>query len=232
MPRRPITDAPKGMQHNDPRRPLKIRRLREEHARIASFTSRAPSLDDSDFEEWENAVHSLLMELFGANEFVLRFKQLTFRPISYQMGGGKRWNRDPAPVWEAAFQSADKLLREALEEAEIVVPSDPLASALRRSAPAVHVVVNNNNAFSPTVHITVEQLLSRLDSAPLSQSEKAEVRDCLKEIDVEAKGAKRWQIIARSVEAIKSVGKGVYKDFAVPLIVEFLKRESGLSSDV
>ena len=217
------------MDFDDPRRPLKLRRLQKERERIQGFLGRAPDLEDPEFEEWEAAVHSLLVEIFGANEFVLRFKQIKCRPISYGSNGYQDWYADPVQAWTAGLAHAEKVLREALEEGEMAIPQEYTPAATRDPRPSVQVVVNNQNIFSPTVHVSVEQLFVQLDAMPLSPAEQAEAKELLTELDAETKGAKRWPLIARSVEALKSLGKGVYKDIVVPLLVEFLKHEAGLA---
>jgi hypothetical protein len=216
------------MPHDDPRRPLKIRRLREEKSRIVTFQAREPLLDDPEFEQWKKAVHALLVELFGANEFVLRFKQLRCRPISYHMGGGREWYADPKAEWERGLKNADKVLCEAVEEAEMVVPVAQTSSASTPRAPHVTINVHNENIFSPNVHVTVSELLDRLGELDLSVDEQALAREQLQELAAETQGQKRWPIIARVLEAMKSLGKSVYKDVAVPFLVDFLKREAGL----
>jgi hypothetical protein len=54
------------MAADDPRRPLKVARLREARGAIATFLTRKPQLKDPEFEEWETSVETLLTELFGA----------------------------------------------------------------------------------------------------------------------------------------------------------------------
>lgn len=228
MTNRKKPDAPQGLAHDDPRKPLKVRRLQDERERIVGFSAREPQLEDPDFEEWSRTVHSLLVELFGAGEFTLRFKQLKFRPISYFMGGRAEWYGDPRTQWQTSLRGADKILREAVEEAGVQFPAAPLESESAGHRPSVVVNVSNQNVFSPTVHVSVSQLLERLGELPLSASEREIASEHVRELDQETKGEKRWAIIARSVESLKSLGKGVYKEIAVPLLVEFLKHEAGL----
>lgn len=229
MPKRIALDETRGLAAGDPRRPIKVRRLREERERIAGFQGRSPSLDDADFDEWENTVQSLLREVFGASEFLLRFRQLHIRPISYQMGGHRQWYADPGEAWSTGLKHADKILAEAIEEAEVELPlASASDSATKRPAPNIVVTVQNQNVFSPSVHVTVNQLIERLNSMGLSTAEKDVATEHLNELQAETEGQGRWPIIAKSLEAMKSVGKLVYKEVAVPLIVEFLKKEAGL----
>lgn len=231
MARQKPPEVSQGMAADDPRRRIKIRRLGEERARIAGFQAREPKLNDPDFEEWEKTVHSLLRELFGGGEFVLRFRQLRFRPINHYMGGHTEWYGDPKVSWDTSLQHADKILGEALEEAGVEFPPEQPSHSMRERAPNVVVTVQNQNIFSPNVHVSVTQLIQRLDALALSNAEKQIATEHLQDLQTEIEGQMRWPIIAKSLEAMKSIGKNVYKEIAVPLLVEFLKRESGLSSD-
>jgi len=222
-------DIEVGMLPNDPRRPLKINRLRSARGRIDEFAGREPRLDDPDYTEWDRAVRSLLTELFGASSYLLRFRQLTVRPISYSFGGSTEWSANPKESWEIGLRQAARILDEALEEAEIKLPDPESARAGPRTPTPLVVNISNQNVFSPEIHITISQVLQRLDGLGLSASEKALATEQVQELEAETKGEKRWPMIARSLEAIKSMGKSVYKEVAVPLLVEFLKHEAGLA---
>ncbi len=49
-----------------------------------------------------------------------------------------------------------------------------------------------------------------------------------KHLEVEIKGQQRWPILAKSIEALKMLGKPVYENVALPLVLEMLKKQSGL----
>lgn len=172
---------------------------------------------------------SLLNEIFGPSEFILRFQQLTFRPLTYAVGRGPRWAKEPGENWRHSLRETDKIIAEAVEEGGVPAPSTvPEPTQPRRPLPNVVVNVHNENVFSPTVHISVAQLLDRLDALPLSSAERELAAEQLRELEAETQGQGRWPLIARSLESMKAIGKSVYKDIAVPLLVEYLKRESGL----
>ena len=156
---------PTAMAFDDPRRPLKVSRLRQARTAIGEFLQRAPTLDDDpDFEEWENSVSILLTELFGTSGYLLRFRQLTIRPISYSMGGGRRWHADPNESWATGLKQADKILGEAIEEAEITdLPvalnrSRTPANASRAQHNKVFVVHGHDDATREAVARFVEKL--------------------------------------------------------------------------
>jgi predicted nucleotide-binding protein len=133
MPPKKRTAEPAGMDPTDPRLPLKIGRLQEARSAIARFLTREPSLEDPEFDEWENNVQELLKELFGASGYLLRFRQLNIRPISYAMGGGRRWHNDPNKAWRSQLPQADRILAEAIEEAELISDAAPPVAAAAAS---------------------------------------------------------------------------------------------------
>lgn len=232
VPKRPAPASSSGLPLSDPRRPVKVRRLAEERQRIPAFLDREPLLKDPDFEAWESSVALLLEEIFGTTEFLKRFRQLRFRPIAYSMMAPPQWYSDPRQAWTSSLNLADKVLRDALEEAAIELPEIPTLSPPASATPSIVVNVSNQNVFSPEIHVTIAQLLDRVDSLPLSDQERSIAKEHLQELRDETEGAKRWPIIAKSLEGLKSLGKSVYKEVAIPLIVEFLKRESGLGGNV
>lgn len=149
------------MAAGDPRLPLKIVRLREARTAITQFAAREPRMDDPDFEAWENKVQELLKEVFGAGGYLLRFRQLTIRPLSYQMGGGKRWFGDQRQAWETGLPQADQVLAEAIEEAELMagVGGKSSVSTLERPhSNRVFVVHGHDDASRETVARFLERL--------------------------------------------------------------------------
>lgn len=164
-PKKQPPSPPTAMPFDDPRRPLKVSRLRQAKAAIDAFLERAPTLeDDPEFEEWENSVEMLLTELFGPGGYLLRFRQLSIRPISYSMGGGRRWHADPNEAWPAGLKQADKILAEAIEEAEVTGASAASSgSATRASTPRaprnkVFVVHGHDDAARESAARFVEKL--------------------------------------------------------------------------
>ena len=149
------------MAAGDPRLPLKLARLREARAAIAQFSARESRMDDPDFEAWENKVQELLKEVFGASGYLLRFRQLSIRPLSYQMGGGKRWFGDPRQAWETGLPQADQVLAEAIEEAELISGAGGRSSVPATERPhsnRVFVVHGHDDAARETVARFLERL--------------------------------------------------------------------------
>lgn len=151
------------MVPGDPRFPLKIARLREAQSAIAAMVARPPRLEpDPEFEEWENHVETLLTEMFGAGGYLLRFRELSIRPISYAMGGGRRWYAEPNNAWQTGLTQAEKILGEAIEEAELLSGATsarkPTASPSREHTNKVFVVHGHDDAARETVARFLERL--------------------------------------------------------------------------
>lgn len=221
-----------------PHRDLKVKRLRDAIGMIPGFATRDPLMDDPEFSQWSKGVLQLLVDLFAHTNMLGysgRFVRIHFRSTVRhpRRHGSVSFQSDFRSVWANGLHQAEVVLREALEEAEL----GPVAVAPRAILPTAHpeppIVINVSNvvsnAFSPTINVTFTQLISELAAMPLSAAERELAKEELLAIEAETKGEQRWPVIARSLESIKAIGKGVYKDIAVPLIVEFLKHQSGLA---
>ena len=55
-----------------------------------------------------------------------------------------------------------------------------------------------------------------------------EIMERAKELEAESKGKKRWSVLAKSLDALKAMGKAVYERVAIPLLLDMLKKEVGL----
>lgn len=153
---------PVGMSADDPRLPLKISRLKEARAGIATLSQRQPDLHDPEFDEWENKVEELLKEIFGAGGYLLRFRQLKIRPINYFMGGERRWHADPIEARNTGFPQAQRVLDEAIEEAELIAGTRAAAVATssteRAHSNRVFVVHGHDDAAKEAVARFLEKL--------------------------------------------------------------------------
>jgi len=219
-----------------PHRDLKIERLRAAIALIPALAGRKPLISDPEFKQWCSGVTQLLRDLFAEPHmlgYTGRFVRIHFRSrVGVRGQSAPALQADCRAVWARGLQEAQVVLREALVEAELGLPIEtslpPTPVTPREKSIVINVNNTVSNAFSPTLHVTFSDLMGALDARELSPAEHELARTELVAIDSEAKGEQRWPIIARSLESLKALGKGVYKDIAVPLIVEFLKQQSGL----
>lgn len=221
-----------------PHRDLKVQRLRTALEAIPTLARRDPLLNDPEFTEWRNGVAQLLTELFSPTNmlgYTGRFARISFHSTIRPRGLHTKpvFQADFRERWANGLQQAATVIREAFEEAELgpaATMAPPTTVVERREAPIVINVSNTvSNSFSPTVHVTFNQLMTELDSMQLPSAERERAKEELGLIEAETKGNQRWHVIGRSLEAIKAIGKGVYKDIAIPLIVEYLKHQSGVA---
>jgi hypothetical protein len=214
-------------------RELKIRRLREAIERIPAFIRREPLIEDTEFDSWNRGVLQILSEIFEARPFgyAENFKRISCRAI--HVGGGYRQRRsfksDYLEVWNRGLREKENILREALEEAETVVEPPVPVSQRPLTAPlppAPHYTINVNqtsqNVASATnqteVSMTIE--LGRLfDDLQIPAERRHELEGPIRE----AEGSLR-----KCVDAVKKIGGVAVKDVALPLLVEFIKKQSGI----
>lgn len=224
-----------------PHRDLKIQRLRSAIELIPSLAARLPELEDSGYKLWRTGTNQVLTDLFGAGSYPIgyvgRFMKIRLHSTVLQQRHGYRglvFKSDYQAVWRRGLAEAEVVLKEALAEAELGPAPTRIVPAVPFPSPEKPLVININNtisnAFSPSVHVTFEQLVGALDSLELSPVERTLAKEELALLDEETRGAQRWPVLAKSLETLKGIGKGVYKEIAVPLIVEYLKQQSGLTS--
>lgn len=206
----------------DPHRALKLKRLKEARDRISEFRSRKPSESDSEFNDWRRSVADLLQALVGSG-YVMRLHSVRFSAVTHNYIRGSRVSGDPIKTWQSALKQADTILEEAIEEAELGPEASPSAETVSASPPSV--TINLNNVFSPTVHVTFAQIVTQLEELRLPKAAHEKALEHLKELESQTTEGESWPVIAKSLEAMKAIGKGVYEKVALPLLVEFLKRQ-------
>jgi len=122
---------------------------------------------------------------------------------------------------------AHDIIFDALAEAQ-VVPKKDVDMQKSVSHPATRVVVNITNVLSQTTHVELKQILSALDSMNLSPNDLEEAKKHAQELSQETQGQQRWPVLAKSLEGLKSLGKSVYENVALPLLLEMLKKQTGI----
>ena len=152
----------------------------------------------------------------------MRWQTVRFSAVRYNSIRGSRITGDPVATWQSGLQQADKILQEAIEEAELGPPAPTPAQSVANPS---GLTVNVNNVFSPVVHVTFTQLVTQLEELRLPPAEQEQALQHLRALEKETTDEQRWPVIARSLEAMKALGKGVYEKVALPLLVEYLKRQ-------
>ena len=125
------------------------------------------------------------------------------------------------------MKRAEAIIAAAIEEAEI--PSEKIEPPRKQVlTPTPQLVINITNMLSQVTNVEIAQVLQNLNNLGLTPSQKEEAGRLATELDAEVKGQKRWPILARCINGLKTIGDTVYKQVAIPLLLEMLKKEMGL----
>lgn len=213
---------------------LHLGRLRESLQAITGFRDKRVTAFDSNFKTWRERTKQSLSELFGQeHDYTRRFSSLQFWKVRVRVSMGRssgpEWSRQDQETFDNDLDRARALLTDALEEFPVLADQVPPTAASAPS-PRPHIVVNVTNVLSQTTHVELSQIFSTLDSLGLPPDELSQARTHAQELAEEAQGQQRWPILAKSLEALKSMGKSVYENVALPLLLEMLKKQTGLNS--
>ena len=143
------------------------------------------------------------------------------------VGSGPHWAAMDQETYDKDLYQARAILSDALEELPLAPsPEDHKVQASRGTLPQV--VVNVSNVLSQTVEVNLSQLITSIDSLPLDPAEKERTVELARSLAEESRGQQRWPLLAKSLDSLKAIGKSVYENIAVPLLLEMLKKQSGL----
>jgi hypothetical protein len=213
---------------------LHLKRLRESLQTIDDFIEQKIGGQDPSFRSWKQRVKHSLGELFGTeHDYTRRFSNLQFGEsrIMVQMSR----NRPPRPspqdqiFFEKGMGQAKSILEDALEEVDFLPPNaEPVSAKAPLRQPQI--VVNIHNLLSQTNQVEISHIMLNLDNLGLPPEQHSRAKAHAEELAKEALGEQRWPVLAKSLDALKSMGKLVYENVALPLVLEMLKRQTGLDS--
>ncbi len=213
----------------DPKKQLHLKRLKECLEQIPKLEGR--SAYDPEFKTWLTQTRSSLIELFGERSLNDRnLIKITFIEAGYRMGRPTGPSPRDLQVFKDGVKMAESVIKKAIEEAEftadvVETPYEPPPKPVKSSP---QITVNVINMLSQVTNVEITQLLQNLNNLGLTASQKAQAEQLTKELDAEVKGQKRWPILGRCIEGLKALGDTVYKQVAIPLLLEMLKKEVGL----
>jgi hypothetical protein len=212
----------------DPKKQLHLKRLKESLNQIATLMSGGKTSQDVEFKTWYDQTRRSFTEIFGDGSSYCRdFLRLLFQEPRFT--GGRPTGPGPRDreIFAASMKRAEAIIAAAIEEAEISagITQPPRQEAPR---PTPHLVINITNMLSQVTNVEITQLLQNLNNLGLTPSQKEEAGRLATELDAEVKGQKRWPILARCIDGLKTIGDTVYKQVAIPLLLEMLKKEMGL----
>ncbi len=214
----------------DNKKDLHIKRLRDGLLQIRSFQKGDKNAWSSDFKSWKQRNQQSLKELFGENhDYYLRLRRLTFCHIRISLMKEPTWSSEDQKLFEDNLAIAESIISDAIEEFDTEPPTTtkPLTVSTTPE-PTTQINVNVNTLLSQTMEVQLSQIINNLGDLALPPNELSEVKKLAKELEAESKGKKRWSVLAKSLDALKAMGKAVYERVAIPLLLDMLKKEVGL----
>ncbi len=150
------------------------------------------------------------------------------------------WTPEDQNVFKRDLRAAERILADTIDEAEHLAPGtdspsvdEPDKPPLPRpsggpeqSAPPVH--VNVYNVLSQMTVVSTAQILASHQELNLAPSDRAEAEKLALDFEREAEGKQRWSRLGKTVDRLKSLGEPVYDKVAVPLLLEYLRRQLGI----
>ena len=214
-------------------RDLHIQRLTEARAQIPRLKAGSHSALDPAFTGWQQRVKHSLEQLFGSeHHYPKNFRMLAFWSVRVapSIGGGLGVQLGSADGdrFLHDLARADEILHDALQE----LPTLPLPVHPPAVDPAdrrPEIVVNVHNVLSQSTVVSQHQIEMEIESLPLDVEAKAEARRAATDLAAEVQGEQRWTVMAKSLDVLKRLGKGVYDKVALPLLLEIIKKQSGMS---
>lgn len=212
----------------DPKKQLHLKRLKESLNQIPTLLSGGKTSQDVEFKTWYDQTRRSFTEIFGDGSSYCRdFLRLLFQEPRFI--GGRPTGPGPRDreIFAASMKRAEAIIAAAIEEAEI--PSEKIEPPRKQVlTPTPQLVINITNMLSQVTNVEIAQVLQNLNNLGLTPSQKEEAGRLATELDAEVKGQKRWPILARCINGLKTIGDTVYKQVAIPLLLEMLKKEMGL----
>ena len=212
---------------------LHLSRLRESLKAINAFRDDRVTALDSSFKTWREGTQESLRALFGEQHaYARRFSSLQFWEPQLRAGmsrsGGPAWSHRDQEIFYHDLDRARAVLTDAIEKFPVLADQAPPVTASASSA-RPQIVVNVTNVLSQNTPVEFSQVLATLDSLGLPPDKLSEAKLHAKELAKEAQGQQRWPVLAKSLEALESLGKSVYETVALPMLLGMLKKQTGLS---
>ncbi len=212
---------------------LHLSRLRESLKTINTFRDDRITALDSSFKTWRERTQQSLEALFGEQHaYTRRFSSIQFWQarlrVRMSRSSGPAWSHRDQEIFYNDLARARAVLTDAIEEFPVLADQGASVTASASSA-RPEIVVNNTNVFSQSTHVEFSQILTTLDTLGLPPDKLSEAKMHAKELAEEAQGRQRWPVLAKSLEALKAMGKSVYENVALPILLEMPKKQTGLN---
>jgi hypothetical protein len=205
------------------KRELHLDRLRRGLAKISELSTRDARKDDPEFEAWRQEMIQALDVVLPDDNYSIRLANTSFNDHA----GSYSYNYIPdhQKYRLNGLRAAELLLTAAIEEAEL----GPQTSQMKPSPEKEpSIVVNVTNVLTQTVHVELTQLFRAIDALDLAPAERERAKNFAAEIQQETNGKQQWSVLAKSLDGLRELGKTAYKEVAIPLLLELLKKQAGL----
>lgn len=217
----------------DERQKLHLRRLKECADQIDDL--KEGTAEDPGFDRWRGKVKRALKVLFGEeSDYSDAFWHLNFRVPGLVLGdpSANQWTRRDEENYQEDLTRAQSIIEEAIEEAVMARPTPNSPRQQREPDPKLQmppIVVQQIQSVSQMQEVSLSQVIGSIDDLGIEEEEREETKRLAEEFRREAEGKRRWDSLGSILEKMRGLGETVWKQVAVPLIVEMARREAGLT---
>lgn len=212
------------------RQTIHIGRLRESLEMIPEL--RGGTVYDDTFSTWKDRTQRSLKAVFGEeNHYVEDFEHLHF---SVPVMGRRKWDSHDKEAYAKGLTRAETLLSDAIEEVGVAPEAFPETGTDEgghpsEASPTVKLVVQQNQSVQQIQTLSFDQIIGSIDELGIPEGEAEEARELAEDFRAEAEGEGRWSRLGEILEGLKGLGQTVWKRVAVPLLLEWIKHETGMS---
>jgi len=121
-----------------------------------------------------------------------------------------------------------QLLEDALEEADVPPPRTPSQPQVLSGGSVSPIVLNVTNVLSQSTTVQIAQVLRQLEELGLSPAVVSHAKDLATDLNKEIEGEQRWPVLGKILNSLQALGKPVYENVVIPLLLEMLKKQAGL----
>ncbi|OEU70924.1 MAG: hypothetical protein BA863_18330 [Desulfovibrio sp. S3730MH75] len=212
----------------DNRTSLHLNRINDGLKKISDFREGNETAFFPEFKAWKERLKQSLSEVFGKeHDYTKRFITLRFWDMRVSMGKPS-WSSADQEKFENDLFLAEQLLHDVLEEIDIGTPTTEASHKEKKGNSTPQIVINVTNVLSQTMEVQISQVIESLKDLELSPDQLEQAENHTKDLAAETRGRQRWPIMAKSLDKLKSLGKSVYERVAIPLLLEMLKKQTGL----
>ncbi len=207
------------------RKSLHVNRLRKALDEIPDLANE--NAHSSRFKGWQRRVDTSLKELFPLDHnYVFGFGCLHFWHERVQVEQDE-WDEADQEQYEKDLEQARQIIADALEEYENAPPAAPALPPVEKPAQPT-IQINVHTTLAQVTTISLAQVIGSIDQLGLSQEQQEEAHKLAQQFEAQAKAQKPWSVLGKTIEGFKKLGKDAYEKIAIPLILAYLKQQTGV----